>query len=264
MKELITSVQNPLVKKVKRLSEKAAERKEENLFVVEGIRECSLMQQRSFAVDTLIVCEEIFKQSKAYPISFSGNLKYVSSQVYEAIAYRGKSEGVLALAVQKATTFQDVEIGKNPLMLVIAAVEKPGNLGAMLRTADAVGIDAVIVCDEKADIFNPNVIRSSLGTIFTNKLIVCSWEEANNYFIQKGIRSFAAHLKATKSCFECDFKAGTAIVVGSEADGLSENISSDCTDKLIIPMLGQIDSLNVSVSAAVLLYEAVRQRIAQK
>lgn len=263
MKEVITSVQNPLVKKVRRLSEKASERKAENLFVVEGIRECSLMQQYDFEIDTLIVCEEIFKQSKAYPVSFSCNIKYVSAQVYEAIAYRGKSEGVIALAVQKFITFRDLEINNTPLILVVAAVEKPGNLGAMLRTADAAGVDAVVICDEKADIFNPNVIRSSLGTLFTNKVITCSWNEAKDYFKKNEIRSYAAHLKANKSCFEFDFRTGTAIVVGSEAEGLSENISSGCTDKLIIPMLGAIDSLNVSVSAAVLLYEAVRQRSLQ-
>lgn len=260
MKEVITSVQNPLVKKVKRLSEKASVRKEENLFVVEGVRECSLLQQSNFTVNSFLVCEQIYRPQAAYPIQFNERVKFVSAAVYEAMAYRSSSEGVMALAVPTLKSILDLKLKQNPLILVIAHVEKPGNLGAMLRTADAAGVDAVLVCDEKADVFNPNVLRSSLGTFFTNQVVLCTWSEAAHFFEQNSIRSFAAHLTATQSCFECDFKSGTAFVVGSEALGLSNAIAKDCNEHLKIPMLGKIDSLNVSVSAAVLLYEAVRQR----
>lgn len=260
MKEVITSVQNPLIKRIKRLSEKAAARKEEQRFIIEGIRECSLLQQSAYGIEMLIICEEIFTPSSDYPIAPTEHIKYVSKQVYEAIAYRGSSEGIMALAIPHHFRLHEIALRTNPLLLVIAAVEKPGNLGAMLRTADATGVDAVIICDEKTDIFNPNVIRSSLGTFFTNNVIVASWDKTAAFFKANNITSFAAHLNATKNCYECNFTNGTAIVVGSEATGLNQAITDTCSEHLKIPMLGKIDSLNVSVSAAVLLYEAVRQR----
>lgn len=260
MKETITSTQNPLVKQIKRLSDKATHRREAQLFVVEGVRECSLLQQSNFEIETLIVCEAIYKASAQYPIAFTQNVKYVSQNVYETIAYRNGSEGVMALAKVKTLSLQNIHLPHLPLVLVIAEVEKPGNLGAMLRTADAAQVDLVIVSDEKTDIFNPNVIRSSLGTFFTNNIATASWIHTKNFLAKHHIKSFAAYLEASNHCFESDFKQGTAIVVGSEAHGLSEQIATECDSYLKIPMLGKIDSLNVSVSAAILLYEAVRQR----
>lgn len=253
-------MQNPLIKKVKRLYEKASARKEENLFVVEGVRECSLLQKSNFSIYSFFVCQEIYRPQASYPIHFDEKVKFVSQTVYETIAYRSSSEGVIALAIPALKSLKDLKINDNPLILVVAEVEKPGNLGAMLRTADAVGADAVLVCDEKADLFNPNVLRSSLGTFFTNQVVLCSWKDARIFFQQNNIKSFAAHLAATQTCFECDFKSGTAFVLGSEAHGLSLEITNTCSEHLKIPMRGKIDSLNVSVSAAVLLYEAVRQR----
>jgi TrmH family RNA methyltransferase len=262
MKEVITSVQNTLVKKVKRLTEKAAARKEEKRFVVEGVRECSLLQRGGFEVECFIVCREIYRPSPNYPIEFSENTRWVSPQVYHAMAYREKSEGVIAVAFLKTTQLSELRLSKYPLILVAAEVEKPGNLGAMLRTADACGVDAVLVCDEKADVFNPNVLRSSLGTFFTNQVVVCSWQAARAFLHEKQVNCVAAHVGASKSCYEFDFTRGTAFVLGSEAHGLSNAIADSCHAHVKIPMMGKIDSLNVSVSAAVLLYEAVRQRLA--
>ncbi len=146
-------------------------------------------------------------------------------------------------------------------MLVIEDVEKPGNLGAMLRTADAAGVDVVIICDNKTDIYNPNVIRSSIGTVFTNQLAVCETEEAIDFLKQRAIVTYAADLKAEAFHFQQDFKKATAIVVGAESTGLSRRWKRAADVNVKIPMLGKIDSLNVSVSAGVLLFEARRQRM---
>ena len=143
---------------------------------------------------------------------------------------------------------------------MIEGVEKPGNLGAMLRTCDAVAVDAVIVCDTKTDIYNPNVVRSSIGTIFTNQIAVASAEEVIAYLKGKGIKTYAADLTATQSYFQKELSKPSAIIVGDEATGLSPDWVAAADERIKIPMLGRIDSLNVSVSAAVLLYEALRQR----
>jgi RNA methyltransferase, TrmH family len=155
---------------------------------------------------------------------------------------------------------QNLTLGKQPLVLVIEGVEKPGNLGAMLRTCDAAGVSAVIICDARCDVFNPNVIRSSVGTVFANQIAVCSSAEAIAFLKQAGIKTFAAELSATEPYFEKDFTGSSAIVVGTESSGLSNEWLKAADEHVIIPMLGQIDSMNVSVSAGVLLYEAVRQR----
>ena len=150
--------------------------------------------------------------------------------------------------------------GLNPLLLVSEAVEKPGNLGAMLRTCDAAGVDAVIICDTKTDFYNPNVIRSSVGTIFTNHIATGNTKDVIAYLKQHNISIFAAELNATEIYYQQDFKGASAIVVGSEATGLSDDWIRAADKRIKIPMLGEIDSLNVSASAAVLLFEVRRQR----
>lgn len=261
MTETITSPHNPLIKKVKRLQDKSAERREAQLFVAEGVRECSLMQQTGYELDTLLVCEAIYKPSAVYPVALTGNIRWVNKEVYESMAYRDSTEGIIALARPKAHRIAELSLGKTPLILVLVGVEKPGNIGAMLRTCDAAAVDAVIICDAKADVYNPNVIRSSLGTVFTNPVAVCSWQEAKAFFVQHHITCFAAMLGASKPHYRCNFNQPTAFVLGTEATGLPHEVLRDCDEQLIIPMLGKIDSLNVSVSAAVLLYEAVRQKM---
>jgi TrmH family RNA methyltransferase len=260
--EKISSIQNPKIKNLKKL-EKASERKEQQLFVIEGLRETVLAHRAGYAIDTLFVCEEILKEQGRYRFSEIQNIKQqysISRDVYNALAYRESTEGIIATVKPQSILLQNLQLKTNPLLLVIEAVEKPGNLGAMLRTCDAAGVDAVIICDAKTDIYNPNVIRSSIGTVFTNQVAVAETQEVITFLKQQNITTFAAELGATKFHYQQNFKQGTAIVVGTEATGLSAEWINAATEKIKIPMLGKIDSLNVSVSAAILLFEATRQR----
>jgi len=262
MSEIISSPHNPKIKNLKKL-EKASERREQNLFVIEGLRETVLAYRAGYEIKDLFVCDELLKKDEQYPLTEIKDYRariQVTPQVYESVSYRDTTEGVIATAVPKNLSLQHLKLNNNPLILVIESVEKPGNLGAMLRTADAAGVDAVIICDARTDIYNPNVVRSGVGTVFTNQLAVCETGEAINFLKAKKITTYAAELTATESHFQKNFKTGTAIVVGAEATGLSKEWMDAADEKIKIPMRGKIDSLNVSVSAGILLFEAVRQR----
>jgi RNA methyltransferase, TrmH family len=262
----ITSLQNPKIKNLKRL-EKAAERKEQNLFLIEGLREIVLAHRAGYEIVELFICDEILKQDSHYPLSElqhaikEPDVTEVSQAVYNSVAYRETTEGIIATATMKELTLDNLQLPENPLVLVVEDVEKPGNLGAMLRTADAAGVDAVIICDNKTDIYNPNVIRSSIGTVFTNHLATCESDEAIQFLKKQGIATYAADLAAADYHYQQNFKKPTAIVVGAEATGLSRRWKRAADANIKIPMMGKIDSLNVSVSAAVLLFEARRQRM---
>lgn len=260
--EKITSLQNPKVKNLKKL-EKASERREQNLILIEGLRESVLAQRAGYEIVNLFICEELLKGDDAYNLKeFPSTvaLYHISKEIYDSLAYRETTEGVIATARPQNHSLAKVKLGKAPLILVIEGVEKPGNLGAMLRTCDAAGVDAVFICDGKTDIYNPNVVRSSLGTVFTQQIIVCETPEAIAFLKSNHIRIFAAELTNSNNYFTEDMKPGVAITVGTEATGLSHEWIDAADVRIKIPMLGQIDSLNVSVSAAVLLFEAVRQR----
>ena len=180
--------------------------------------------------------------------------------LYEKVAYRGSTEGIIAEVRAVPRRLSDLRLGEAPLVMALESVEKPGNLGAVLRSADAAGADAVIICDPLTDIWNPNLIRSSVGAIFSVPVAVCSSEEAIAFFKERRIRILTAQLQDSEWYYAADMTAGTAIVMGTESTGLTQ-IWRDAADAHIkIPMLGRLDSLNVSVSASVLLYEAVRQR----
>ena len=226
-----------------------------------------LAQRAGYIITSLFVCEDILKQDDTYnlealKVSSGISLYHISKEVYDSLAYRETTEGVIATARPLEHSLAKINPGKNPLILVIEGVEKPGNLGAMLRSCDAAHVDAVLICDGKTDIYNPNVIRSSLGTVFTQQIIVCETGEAIAFFKKNNIRVFAAELTATNFYFSENLKQPSAVVVGTEATGLSAEWITAADTRIKIPMLGQIDSLNVSVSAAVLLFEAVRQRMA--
>ena len=261
----ITSLQNPKIKGLKRL-EKAGERKEVGLFLIEGLRETVLAHRAGYEITELFICDEILKRDGEYLLSelqspeHEPDVTEISRQVYDSLAYRETTEGIIATVKLRELTLGSLRLPDNPLILVIEDVEKPGNLGAMLRTADAAGVDAVIICDNQTDIYNPNVIRSSVGTVFTNQLAVCETEEAIEFLRQHKVISYAAELKAEKFHYQQNFKEATAFVVGAEATGLSRRWKRAADIKIKIPMLVKIDSLNVSVSAAVLLFEALRQR----
>lgn len=260
--EIITSTANPKIKNIKRL-DKASERKEQGLFIAEGLREVVLAARAGYEIESLFICEELLQPSADYPLQecHVAHFEYaISKSVYESVAYRDSTEGIIATIKIKQKSLTELQLPTPSLILVIEGVEKPGNLGAMLRTADAAGAHAVVVCDPRCDIYNPNVIRSSIGTVFTNTVVVCESTEAIAWLKQQKIKTFAAELSAKKFHYEQNYLQATAFAMGTESKGLSSEWMNAAEERIKIPMLGQIDSMNVSVSAGILLYEAVRQR----
>jgi TrmH family RNA methyltransferase len=264
----ITSLHNPRIKDVLRLQEKSAERRRQGLTLVEGYRELANARQAGWAVATLLVCEELAGEAIANELLEPARLvprpyEYlpVSAAVFAKLAVRERSDGVLALLRTPSRTLADLQLPPNPLLIVLEAVEKPGNLGAILRTADAAPAHAVLVGDPRTDLYNPNVIRASLGGIFTVPTVAAPMPEVLAFLREKGIRTFAAALADdAKDYTAASFTSPTALVLGTEADGLTPATRQACDETVIIPMRGVLDSLNVSVAAAVLTFEAVRQR----
>lgn len=260
--EKITSLQNTRIKNIAKLS-KAKERKAQNLFILEGARELTLALSAGYEIDSVFVCRELFTKTD-YPRvldNVNDNIKFeVSEQVFEKVAYRESSDGLIALMKPKGHDLSDLNLNENPFIIILEAVEKPGNLGAILRTADAAKVDAVIVCDPQTDVYNPNAIRSGVGCIFTVPIAVCSSAEALNWLKEQGITAYAAELQASEWYQDVDYTSPSAIVMGTEADGLTDFWLNNADKRIKIPMRGKIDSLNVSVSTAVITFEAMRQR----
>ena len=258
--ELITSGQNPKVKMLLELQEKSKVRREKGLFVVEGRRELGHCLAAGFIPEAIFICPEILDYAGEMPLPDGTKIFEVSRSVYEKIAYRGGTEGIIAEVRYKNRKLEDIALGDNPLVVVLESVEKPGNLGAVLRSADAAGADAVIVCDPLTDLYNPNLIRASIGAVFSRQVIAASSEETIAWLKANGIQILTAQLQDSSLYYDTPMTGPTAIVMGTESTGLTD-IWRKAADKHIrIPMLGSLDSLNVSVSAAILLFEAVRQR----
>ncbi|THV60325.1 RNA methyltransferase [Flagellimonas alvinocaridis] len=261
--KLISSIQNPLVKKTLLLKEKARERKKTGRFVVEGIREMKLAQKGGYVLETVFFCTEVLSDTDidVFLENPHTELIQISQQVYEKMAYRETTEGILAIAQSKSHSLDGIQFkNKTPLILVAEAPEKPGNVGALLRTADAAALDAVLIANPKSDLYNPNIIRSSVGCVFTNTIGMGTTEEIIAFLKEKNITIYCAALSASKNYVECNFKQASAIVVGTEATGLTQTWLQHSHQNIIIPMQGEIDSMNVSVSAAILIFEAKRQR----
>ncbi|MDO9260320.1 MAG: RNA methyltransferase [Flavobacteriaceae bacterium] len=261
----ITSVQNQLVKDLLKLQEKAGERKKEALFMIEGIKEIQLAIKGNYQIKTWLFCPKIIPQTEVVHLfninTEETDLIEISLEVYQKLAYRTTTEGVLAVAIPKKHTLTDLKFTtKNPLILIAEAPEKPGNIGAILRTADAANLDAVIIANPKTDLYNPNIVRSSVGGVFTNQIAVGSTTEIIQYLKEHQITIFCAALSASIPYHTANFSKSCAIVVGTEATGLSEEWLKNAHQNIIIPMNGKIDSINVSVSAAILIFEAKRQR----
>lgn len=265
--EQITSTQNPKIKHLLALQQKSSLRREEGLFVVEGQREIIHCITSGYEIDSVFTMsydDYVMNVQVPYLIMLpsSPSVYEVSAKVYEKIAYRGSTEGIIAIVKAKAHDLGTIadSASDNPLFVVLESVEKPGNLGAILRTADAAGIDGVIVCDPLTDLYNPNLIRSSIGAIFTVPTVTCSSEECIQFLKQRKIQILTAQLQDSSLYYNQDMTQGTAIVMGTEATGLTDIWRKAADAHIRIPMLGKLDSLNVSVSAAILIYEAVRQR----
>ncbi len=257
MTEQITSSQNPKIRQLLLLQQKSSERRQSGLFVVEGQQELSHCLHAGYEIDTIFCCPALVPDFHA-PVGV--RCFEVSREVYEKIAYRGSTEGVMAEVKTKKLQLSDLSLGDHPLLVVLESVEKPGNLGAILRSADASGVDAVVVCDPLTDLYNPNLIRSSVGAAFTVPCVACSSEECIRFLKSQHIRILTAQLQDSHLYYDTDMTCSTAIVMGTEHDGLTDQWRKAADAHIRIPMLGQIDSLNVSVSAAILMFEAVRQR----
>ena len=258
----ITSAQNPKIKRLLQLQQKSSERRKAGLFVVEGIREVERCVEKGYEINTIFYLNKPMAENVSEIIEKNKDIKLfeVSPTIYEKIAYRGSTEGVIAEVKTKDKTLNDLNLSENPLVVVLESVEKPGNLGAILRSADAAGADALIVCDPLTDLYNPNLIRNSTGAIFSVPCVACTSEECIKFLKENNIQILTAQLQDSELYYDTDMKRGTAIVMGTEATGLTDIWRKAADAHIRIPMLGITDSLNVSVSAAILLYEAVRQR----
>ena len=260
---IITSVQNARIKHVVALQQKSSLRREEGLFVVEGQREIEHCLEGGYEV------VEVYKRSQESGVRSQESgvrreVEYlVTPQVYEKMAYRGSTEGMIAVVKCKdhaLSNLSPLTSHHSPLIIVLESVEKPGNLGAILRSADAANVDAVIVCDPLTDLYNPNLIRASIGAVFTVPTVVCTSQECITFLKERKINILTAQLQDSYEYYDNDMTGPTAIVMGTESTGLTQQWREAADAHIRIPMLGRLDSLNVSVSAAILMFEAVRQR----
>lgn len=255
---IISSTQNPRIKHLIALQQRSQQRRKEQLIVVEGARELNHCLKAGFRVKTVFYCPELFDINMLS--SLNAEIVEVTPQVYEKIAYRGSTEGVIAIAQPKHITLSDLELGLAPLIVVLEGVEKPGNIGAVLRSADAAQATAVVVCDPLTDLYNPNLIRSSIGAVFTVPCVACSSQECIKFLKENNIKILTAQLQDSELYYNTPMRGATAIVMGTESTGLTQHWRDAASAHIRIPMRGELDSLNVSVSAAILLFEAVRQR----
>jgi TrmH family RNA methyltransferase len=256
----ITSVQNPFIKSLVLLQEKAKARKQSGTFLIEGQREISIAIKGGYEMETLLFLPEICSETEARKLSKNADLIEINKEVYQKLAYRDTTEGILAVAKTKSTKLSDLQLSDNPLILVAEAPEKPGNIGALLRTADAANLDAVIIANPKSDLYNPNIVRSSVGCLFTNQIATGTTSEIIAFLKEKKINFYCATLQNSNPYHVEDYTGPTALVVGTEATGLTQEWRDAATQNIIIPMQGEIDSMNVSVAAAILIFEAKRQR----
>ncbi len=265
MYKQISSLQNPVIKRLFQLQEKSRSRKKEGVFIVEGNREIGLAVKGNFEILEMYYCDELYEgedlQQVIQKMKTSPEIIQLSTEVYNKIAYRGSTEGLVAVVRSKDLSLENLMLkDKNLLILVAEAPEKPGNIGALLRTADAANVDAVLIANPKTDMFNPNIIRSSVGCVFTNNIATGTTSEIIEFLKQKKVFIYAAALQASKNYHEIDYTPSSAIVVGTEAVGLSREWLENSTKNIIIPMQGEIDSMNLSVAAGILIFEARRQR----
>lgn len=262
MDTLITSLQNPKVKEAVQLRDRRS-REEQGLFLIEGYRELKRALDAKRQVQVLFYCPELFLGSNEEHLKEQCKAALhlrCSKEVFAKISYRDRPDGLLAIAPQLHLGLQDLKLSKTPFLLVAESIEKPGNLGTILRSCDAAGVDGVIVCDRTTDIHNPNVVRSSVGTLFTQPVLEASGEETLLFLKNQGIAIVAATPHAKQEFTAVDLTVPLAVVVGTEQYGLSKTWMQNADITVRIPMKGVADSLNVASATTLLLYEVVRQR----
>jgi RNA methyltransferase, TrmH family len=268
MDNKITSLQNPKIKSAIKLKDRSA-REETELFVIEGYRELKRAADALFPFKTLFTCPPLFLGENEPELiqkikELGAEVYECTPQVFEKLSYRDRPDGLLAVAPQMKRTLQDLiaklTAKKNPFLVVAESIEKPGNLGSILRSADAAGVDGVIICDRCTDIYNPNVVRASVGTLFTIPVVEAEGAETLLWLQNKKIQVVAATPSAKEEFTQANLIGGVAIVVGTEQIGLSELWMKAADIRVRIPMHGVADSLNVATATTLLLYEVVRQR----
>jgi TrmH family RNA methyltransferase len=258
----IFSTQNSYIKQLVQLKDKSRERKKLGVFLIEGEREISLAIKGNYEIETVLFYPELISEDKLKALVIKPeNSIEISKDVYQKLAYRDTTEGIIAVAKSKSNELTSLQFNtKTPLILVAEAPEKPGNIGALLRTADAANVDAVIIANPKTDLYNPNIIRSSVGCLFTNAIVTGTTSDIIAFLKENNIAIYCAALQASVDYHTQDFTKASAIVVGTEATGLSDEWLEQSHQNIIIPMQGEIDSMNVSVAAGILIFEAKRQR----
>ena len=243
------------------LQEKAKARKQSGTFLIEGLREIELAIQGGYELETILFLPELISETQITKLTDDHiHIIEINKDVYQKLAYRDTTEGIIAVAKTKSPQLSDLKLSDNPLILIAEAPEKPGNIGALLRTADAANLDAVIIANPKSDLYNPNIVRSSVGCLFTNQIATGTTSEIIAFLQSKKISFYCATLQNATPYHKQDYSKPTALVVGTEATGLTQEWRDHATQNIIIPMQGAIDSMNVSVAAAVLIFEAKRQR----
>jgi TrmH family RNA methyltransferase len=273
--ELITSLQNPRVKQLVKLRDRRP-RDEAGVFLVEGYRQIRRALEKRVTLTELYVCPEWYLGEQGNEPALIEQARAAGAKVFQLtkdafakVAYRERPDGLLAVAPQWRRTLTDLDallaekINKyrpDPFLLVVEAIEKPGNLGTILRSADAAGVDALIVCDPVTDLFNPNVVRASTGVLFSVPVIIATSAEVRAWLAERRIRAVATTPSATDLYTDTDLRGPLAIVMGSEQFGLSDFWLKEADARVLIPMAGQADSLNVAMATIITLFEAVRQR----
>lgn len=263
MTELITSRHNPRIKTVAKLRERRGRRDQQRI-IIDGIREIGRALDAEVELVEAYVCESALGEegsSLQRRLGASGcELVFVNQSVIEKISFGDRFDGIVAVATPPSTSLGTLTVQERMLVAVLENVEKPGNVGAVLRSADAAGVSAVIVADGGTDLYNPNAIRASAGTIFSMSVSECSSEEALSWLRRNSFQVFATRVNGAIDYTNVSYCGRAAVVLGSEAHGLSDAWCVDDITPVVLPMLGISDSLNVSVTAAVLFYEALRQR----
>ncbi len=253
----ISSPQNPRIKQIVRLREDRRQRQRDGLFLVEGWDELGHALSAGLIPRTILTAPELVSRPLALP---AGETITVSISVFEKVSYRENPDGWLGIFPIMRRSLDELVLSESALLIVAEAVEKPGNLGAILRTADAAGVDALLLCDPRVDLWNPNVVRASRGALFSVPAVEVDNASALKWLMDHNIRILAATPSADVPYTAADLRRPVAIAVGTEDRGLTEIWMDHADEKVLIPMRGRINSLNVSIAAALILYEAVRQR----
>lgn len=262
--KLISSPDNPKYKAALKLATSRG-RQKQNRIAIFGAREVQKGLAAGIPIDEAFICRDRLTNQQLAEVdqSFSTSgvpIWELPPKLFEKLAFGERSDGLLAIAPRPATDLARIRLSENPLLVVLQSVEKPGNIGAVARSADAIGADALILADSVCDVFHPNAIRASMGCVLSLQTAVCDSNELKAWLEKNNVAVVAARVDAAKLYFDVDFRSATAIVLGSEAHGLTDDWRGFGVNAVRLPMRGFADSLNVSVTAAVLMFEAARQR----